>query len=52
MGKGHQRLVECACTWSHKSRKFSTNNNQKEDELLDTDKRLIAYDIALGCLDG
>ena len=41
------------CTWSHISRKLSINGDQKEDELLfDTDKPLIAYYMALGCLDG
>ena len=38
---------EFACTWSYKP-----NGGQKEDELLDTDKWLIAYYMALGCLDG
>ena len=32
---------------------LSLNSNQKEDELLlDTDKPLIVYYMALGCLDG
>ena len=51
MSKGRQRCVEFACTWGHKSRKFSANGDQKEDKqepLLDTDKLLIA---ALSCLD-
>ena len=26
------RLVEFACTWGHKSRKLSTNGDQKEDK--------------------
>ena len=49
MGKGRQRLVELACTWSHKSRKPSTNSDQKENKS-DIDKPLIAYYMALGCL--
>ena len=53
MGKGRQICVEFACTWSHKSRKLSTNGDQKEDELLlDTDKMLIALYIAGDSLDG
>ena len=52
MGKGLQRLVEFACTWSHKLRKLSTNGDQKDELPFDTDKPLIAYYMALGCLDG
>ena len=53
MDKGRQRRVKFACTWSPKSRRLSTNGSQKEDELLlGTNKPLIVYYMALGCLDG
>ena len=53
MGKGHQRRAKFACTWESKSRKLSTNGDQKEDKSFYlTDKLLIALYMALGCQDG
>ena len=51
MGKGRQRYVEFACTWSYE-RENSANGDQKEDKSFRlTDKPLIALYIALDCLD-
>ena len=52
MGKGCQRRAVFTHTWGQNQETPLEMAPGKRQELLDTDKLLIALYIALGCIDG